>query len=114
MYVIADIFLQKESYPGKQLTIKIKIMCYSVAEIGQSVKRLATGWKIWGSNPGGGEIFRTRPHGPWSSSILLYNGYRISFPKVKRGVDHPPHLLPRLNKKLNYTSTPSLGLRGLF
>ena len=39
-----------------------------------------------------------------------------SFPGVKRpgrGDDHPPHLAPRLKKEQSYTSTPSLGLRGL-
>ena len=29
---------------------------------------LATGWTVLGSNPGGGEIFRTRPHRPWGST----------------------------------------------
>jgi len=40
-----------------------------------------------------------------------------SFPAVNqpgRGVDHPPHLAPRLKKELSYTSTPPLGLRGPF
>ena len=41
-----------------------------------------------------------------------------SFPEVKRsgrGVDHPPpHLALRLKKEYRYTSTPALGLRGLF
>ena len=40
-----------------------------------------------------------------------------SFPRVKRpgrGVDHPPHLAPMLKKEYSYTSTPPLGLRGLF
>jgi len=40
-----------------------------------------------------------------------------SFPGVQRpgcGVDHPPHLGPRLKKELRYTSTPTMGLRGLF
>jgi len=44
-------------------------------------------------NPGGGEIFRTRPDRPWGPPGLLYNGYRVSFPGVKqpgRGVDHIP------------------------
>jgi hypothetical protein len=44
-------------------------------------------------NPGGAEIFRTRPDRPWGPPNLLYNGYRVSFPGVKRqgrGVDHPP------------------------
>jgi hypothetical protein len=40
-----------------------------------------------------------------------------SSPGVKRpgrGVDHPPHLAPRLKKEQSYTSTPPLGLRGHF
>ena len=40
-----------------------------------------------------------------------------SFPGVnpqRHGVDHPPHLAPRLKKEYSYTSIPSLGLRGLF
>jgi hypothetical protein len=36
--------------------------------------RLATGWTVRGSNPGGGENFRTRPDRP---SSLLYNRYRV-------------------------------------
>jgi hypothetical protein len=43
-------------------------------------------------NPGGGEIFRTRPDRPWGPPSLLYNGYRV-FSGVKgpeRGADHPP------------------------
>ena len=31
------------------------------AGIAQSVQRLTTGWTVLGSNPGGGEIFHTRP-----------------------------------------------------
>jgi hypothetical protein len=33
-------------------------------------------------NPGGGEIFRTRPDRPWGPPRLLYNGYRV-FPGGK-------------------------------
>ena len=43
-------------------------------------------------NPGKGEIFRTRPDRPWGPPSLLYNGYRVSLPGVKRprrGVNHP-------------------------
>ena len=39
-----------------------------------------------------GEMFRTRPDRPWGPPSLLYNGYRVSFPGVKRtgrGVEHP-------------------------
>jgi hypothetical protein len=51
------------------------------------------GWAIQRSNPGRGEIFCTRPDRPWGPPSLLYNGYRVSFPGVKRpgrGVNHPP------------------------
>ena len=34
---------------------------------------------VRGSNPGGGEIFRTNPDRPWGPPSLLYNGYRVSF-----------------------------------
>ena len=40
------------------------------------------GWTVWGSNPGGGEIFRTRPDRRWGPPSLLYNGYRV-FPGGK-------------------------------
>jgi hypothetical protein len=36
-----------------------------------------------GSNPGGGEIFRTCPDRPWDPPILLYNGYRV-FPSGRK------------------------------
>jgi hypothetical protein len=49
------------------------------AGIAQSVQLLATGWTVRGSNPGGGEIFCTRPHRPWGPPSLLYDGYR-AFP----------------------------------
>ena len=40
----------------------------------------------------GGGNFRTRPDRPWSPPGLMYNGYRVSFPEVKRSGrgDHPP------------------------
>ena len=47
------------------------------SRMGQSLQRLATGWTVRGSNPGGGEIFRTSPHLPWGQPSLLYNGYRV-------------------------------------
>jgi len=52
------------------------------AGIAQSVLRLATGWAVRGSNPSGGEIFRTLPDRPWGPLSLLYNGYRV-FPEGK-------------------------------
>ena len=47
------------------------------AGIAQSVQRLATGWTVRGSNPVGGDIFRTRPNRQWGPPSLLYNGYRV-------------------------------------
>ena len=49
------------------------------------------GWTVRGSNPGGGEIFRTCPDQPWGPPSLLYNGYRI-FPggKERQGRDADP------------------------
>jgi hypothetical protein len=42
-----------------------------MGRVAQSVKRLTTGWTIRGLNPGGGEIFRTRPDRPWGPPNLL-------------------------------------------
>jgi hypothetical protein len=44
-----------------------------------SVVGIATGYGLegLGSNPGGGEIFRTCPDRPWDPPSLLYNGYRV-------------------------------------
>ena len=43
-----------------------------------SVQQHATGRTVRGSNPGGGEIFGTRPDGLWGLPSLMYNGYRVS------------------------------------
>jgi hypothetical protein len=43
-------------------------------------------------NPVVGEIFLTCPDRPWGPPNLLYNGYLLSCPRVKRkgrGVNHP-------------------------
>ena len=51
---------------------------------------IATGYGLDGpgSNPGGGEIFRTCPGRPWGPPSLLYNEYRV-FPgsKERSGLD---------------------------
>ena len=61
------------------------------AQIAESVKPLAMGWRVRGSKSGTGEehLFR-QALGPPS---LLYNDYRFSFKGVKRlgrGIYHPP------------------------
>jgi hypothetical protein len=58
--------------------------------ISVKVGRVATDWTVQGSNPGGGEIFRTCPDRTWGPS-LLYNGYRV-FPGGRKwpGPDADP------------------------
>ena len=53
----------------------VQFSFHSGASIAQSVLQLATGWTIRRSNPGVGEIFRTRPDRSWGPPSLLYNGY---------------------------------------
>jgi len=57
-----------------------------VGRVAQAVLRLATGWTVRGSNPGGGEIFRTCPDRPWGPLSPLHKGYRV-FTGVKSGRD---------------------------
>jgi hypothetical protein len=63
------------------------------------------------------KFFRTRPDQPWGPPSLLYNGYRVSFPVVRRpgrGVGHSHRLAPRSKKEYSYTSISLLGLHSLF
>jgi len=60
------------------------LIIYSVARVAQSVQRLAMGWTVWESNPGGREIFLTCPDRPGThpTSCTMGTG---SFPGVKSG-----------------------------
>jgi hypothetical protein len=64
-----------------------------------------------GSNPGGAEIFRTRPDRPWGPPSLLYDGYRVSCAGVKRpgrGVNHPPPSSAEVKERVElYLYSPS-------
>jgi hypothetical protein len=67
-----------------------------VGPVAQSLSQLATDWTVRGSNPSGGEIFRTCPDRPWGPPNLLYSGYRV-FPRgvnSGRDVTLTPHPLP--------------------
>jgi len=47
----------------------------------------------WIESRWGGEIFLTRPNGPWGPQSLWHNGYNVSFLGVRRpgcDVKHPP------------------------
>ena len=90
------------------------------AGIAQPVQRLTVGWMVLESSPGEGKIFRTRPDRLWGPSSLLYDGYRVSFPRIKRpgrGVNHPPTSSADVKEKvelylysLSGLSRPVLGL----
>ena len=86
--------------------------------VAQSVQRLATGQTVRESNPGGSEVFRTRPDRPWGPPSLLYSGYWVSFPGVKRpgpGVDHtPPPPGAEVKERVELYFAPPLCLRDLF
>jgi hypothetical protein len=66
--------------------------------------------------PLGGEIFRTCPDRPWGQQppIQWVPGLPRGVKRPGRGVEHLPHLAPRLKKKYSYTPTPPLGFRGLY
>ena len=72
---------------------------------------LVKGWVVRGSNPGGGEIFRTRQDWPWGPPSLLYNGHKVSFTGVKRSgrsVDHPPLSRAEVEERVElYLYSPS-------
>ena len=57
-------------------------------------------------NPGGGEIFCTRPDRPWGTPSLLYNRYRV-FPRGKAAgsvVDHPTLSSAEVKERVKLTS----------
>ena len=87
------------------------------AAIAQSVQWIATGWAVWGSNPFRDEIFLTRPDQPWGSPSLLYNGYLVSFPGVKRpkrGLNHLPQSSAEVKERKElYFYSPSGPLRSV-
>jgi len=75
------------------------------------------GLSVRRSNPGAGEIFRTRPEQPWDSPNLLTTGNgSLSWGLIGRGValTTHPHLPPSLKKEYSYISNARLGLQGLF
>ena len=73
--------------------------------------------EVRGTNPGGGEIFRTRPDRPWGPPSLLYDGYRVSFTVVKRperGVYHPLASTAEVKERVELYICSSLVLHGVF
>ena len=91
---------------GRFVTVRGKRSQYSDSlRLGRSGDRILFGARF-------PEPVQTSP-GAHPASYTMGTG---SVPGVKqrgRGVDHPPHLAPRLKEEYSYTSTPILGLRGL-
>jgi hypothetical protein len=67
---------------GRPFLGSTKFISTNCSSTSIAVWRLATGWTVRGSYPGGDEIFRTCPERPWGPPSLLYNGYRV-FPEGK-------------------------------
>jgi hypothetical protein len=57
------------------------------------------GWTVRGSNPGGGEIFRTHLGQPWGPPSLLFSGQQVPFPWV-RWPGHEDNLSPSYSAKV--------------
>ena len=97
----------------RNVKLCILVASTSVADrLAQLVQRLATGLTVRGSNPSGGEIFRTCPDGPWGPPSLLYNGNRL-FPGGKErprpDADPSPPSSAVVMKGQSYTSIPPMG-----
>ena len=52
--------------------------------------------------------------GAQPDSYAMGNGSFSGVKRPGRSLDHSTHLVPTLKKELSYSSTPPLGLRGLF
>ena len=84
-------------------------MVQLLARIAQAVQRFPTGWTVRGSNPVGGEIFRTRPDRPCGPPRPLYNGHFAGVKRPERvALKTHPHPAPKLKKENSYTATLSL------
>ena len=60
----------------------------------------------------GGEISRIRPDKHWDPPSFLYYGHWVFLASNRpgRGVDHPPPSSAEVKERVQYTSTPRLGL----
>jgi hypothetical protein len=63
----------------------------------QKAVRLATGWMVWGSNPGGARFFAHIQTGPGAhpASCTVGTGSFMGVKQLGHGADHPPLLVPR-------------------
>ena len=115
---ICELFCHREAtfFTYSFTAILVYLMkCYAVAQVGRDSSVGMETVRV--SNPRGREIFRTRSNRPWGPPSYLDKRYCVGFLAVNRpgrGVKHPPHLAPRLQKEWKYASAPPLDLHGLF
>ena len=87
---------------------KLYVVCSESLRAGRSGDRIPVG---------GGEIFRTRPDRTCGPPSLLHNGYRVSFPEVKRSgrvVDHPHRTSAEVKERVELYLYSLFGPHGLF
>ena len=97
---------------GKSGKLILHAYIMGVGRVVQSVKRLATGWKVWGSNVCGNEIFRTCPDRPRGPLSVLCNGYRVfcgGKERPRRDAEHSPSSIAIVKKEQSYTSSLPMG-----
>ena len=103
--------IKNERYTNSQVSVCVCVYSQQRTGIAQSVQRLAAGWIVWESNPGRGEMFRTRPDQPWSQPSHLRNWYRVIH-GVKRpgnGINHPPTSSADVKERVQlYLYSPSV------
>jgi hypothetical protein len=111
IFVILTVTIRQSYYetnicssPSKRrFTVNFNIISCVTLEVVQSIYRLATSSTVRGSNPGGSEIFGTRPDQPSGPPSPLYSGYRVCFPGGEASetwlCTPIPHLAPRLRKE---------------
>ena len=77
----------------------------------KSLQQLAMGRLVWGLNPSRSKIFHTCADLPWGPPSLLYNGYQVSFSRVKQprhGIDHPSPSSAKVKERVEiYLHSPS-------
>ena len=79
--------------------------------------RLATGWTVRGSNPGGGGGFSAPVQTGPGAQPASYTMDTASIPGVKRpgrGADHTPPSSAEVKERVELFIYSPLGLRGLF
>jgi len=101
--------IKKKKKKKKKKKIYLLFLIYG------SGQRSRKGRTVWGLNSGWDEIFLTDR--PWGPPSLLYNGYWVTFPGVKRlrrGADHQTISSAEVKERVELYPSSPLGLHGQF